>query len=113
SSALPTPPSRFHGFAKCWRLSSEGTWIMKTHPSTKTLAKRCVALGMPALVMAGCMVGPDYKKPDTPVPGEFRSAQITPAEAVSFADMPWWSVFNDATLQSLINEAIANNHDLQ
>jgi multidrug efflux system outer membrane protein len=86
---------------------------MKTHPSTKGLAKRCLLVALPAVAIAGCMVGPDYKKPDTPVPNEFRSAQITPADATSFADLPWWSVFNDPVLQALINEAVANNHDLQ
>jgi multidrug efflux system outer membrane protein len=86
---------------------------MKTHLSTKGLARRCLLVALPAIAIAGCMVGPDYKKPDTPVPNEFRSAQITPADATSFADLPWWSVFNDPVLQALINEAVANNHDLQ
>ena len=85
---------------------------MKTHPSATSLTKRCIAVALPALVIAGCMVGPDYNKPDTPVPTAFR-AQISAAEAVSFADLPWWSVFNDTTLQDLIKEAIADNHDLQ
>jgi multidrug efflux system outer membrane protein len=69
-------------------------------------------VALPAMVITGCMVGPDYNKPDTPVPNAFRS-QISATEAVSVADLPWWSVFNDTTLQALINEALANNHDLQ
>ena len=80
--------------------------------STSTLTKRCIVLSFPALLMTGCMVGPDYKKPDVPVPNDFR-AQITPVDATSFADLPWWSVFNDKALQNLINEALANNHDLE
>lgn len=67
---------------------------------------------LPAMVMAGCTVGPEYSKPDVAVPSTFR-AQITPAEAASFADLPWWSVFHDTVLQSLITEALANNYDLQ
>ncbi len=83
---------------------------MKT--STTNLVKRCLVLALTDLAITGCMVGPDFLKPDTPVPNAFR-AQISPTEAVSFADLPWWSVFNDTTLQGLIKEAIANNHDLE
>jgi multidrug efflux system outer membrane protein len=46
------------------------------------------------------------------VPSTFR-AQITPAEAVSFADLPWWTVFHDPVLQGLITESLAHNYDLQ
>ena len=85
---------------------------MKTPSSATSLTKRCIAVALPAMVITGCMVGPDYNKPDTPVPSAFRS-QISMTEAVSFADLPWWSVFNDTTLQDLIKEAIAGNHNLQ
>src|SRR3569832_456155 len=79
---------------------------------TSTLTKRCIALSMPALLIVGCTVGPDYEKPNVPMPNDFR-AQITPTDAGSFADLPWWSIFNDKALQNLINEALANNHDLE
>jgi multidrug efflux system outer membrane protein len=67
---------------------------------------------LPALLVAGCTVGPDYKKPDVPVPQEFR-AQVETAEANSIADLPWWNVFNDQALQSLITEGLRNNNDIQ
>ncbi len=35
------------------------------------------------------------------------------AETASLADLPWWSVFRDETLQGLIRTAIANNRDLR
>jgi multidrug efflux system outer membrane protein len=57
-------------------------------------------------------MGPDYKKPATPVPTEFRGATAT-AETSSIADLPWWGVFNDPQLQALISEGLANNHDLR
>jgi multidrug efflux system outer membrane protein len=85
---------------------------MKNVPMAVSLAKRCLIVAVPAVLVASCMVGPLYKKPDATVPGAFR-AQISATDAVSFADLPWWSVFNDKPLQDLINEAIANNHDLE
>ncbi len=36
-----------------------------------------------------------------------------PSEAASFADLPWWKVFGDPTLQQLIAQALANNYDLR
>ncbi len=57
-------------------------------------------------------VGPDYKPPEVKPAEEFRS-EIGPSEAASLADLPWWKVFNDKTLQELIATALANNYDLQ
>jgi len=45
-------------------------------------------------------------------PENFRSAP-TIAESASFADLPWWQVFQDERLQSLIQQALANNYDLR
>jgi multidrug efflux system outer membrane protein len=70
-----------------------------------------VALAMTAL-LAGCAIGPDYARPTLAPPEKFRG-QVTPVEAASLADLPWWEVFGDATLQGLIREAIAGNYDLR
>jgi multidrug efflux system outer membrane protein len=74
--------------------------------------RRLLAGATSGLVLAGCVVGPDYRKPDTPVPTEFRGATTT-ADPSSIADLPWWGVFNDPQLQALISEGLANNHDLR
>src|SRR4029450_4868937 len=63
-------------------------------------------------LLAGCAVGPDYKRPPTTPPETFRG-QTGPAEAASLADLPWWEVFRDATLQELLQTALANNYDLR
>jgi multidrug efflux system outer membrane protein len=65
-----------------------------------------------ALLTSACAVGPVYSRPEVDLPRSFRS-QIGTADAHSFADLPWWSVFNDPALQSLMTEALANNHNLQ
>lgn len=75
-------------------------------------ARRLLACGASALALAGCVMGPDYKRPDTPAPTEFRGAP-TAAEASSIADLPWWGVFNDPQLQGLIGEGLANNQDIK
>jgi multidrug efflux system outer membrane protein len=42
--------------------------------------------------------------------GENQQAQ---AKTASFADLPWWQVFQDAQLQGLIRLALKQNYDLQ
>jgi multidrug efflux system outer membrane protein len=65
-----------------------------------------------ALALAGCAIGPNYQRPAVVEPAVFR-AQTTPAESASFADLPWWEVFQDEALRSLVGEALANNYDLR
>ncbi len=67
----------------------------------------CVA----ALMLAGCAVGPNYKRPLVNTPAAFREAPQT-VSTNSLADLPWWSVFKDPELQDLIRVALTNNYDL-
>jgi multidrug efflux system outer membrane protein len=65
-----------------------------------------------AATIAGCKVGPEYRRPDATPPKDFRS-QVASTEAGSLADLPWWQVFNDKALQGLITQALAGNYDLK
>ncbi|CAN7372342.1 efflux transporter outer membrane subunit [Phenylobacterium sp. LjRoot219] len=85
---------------------------MKTNARKTTVCFSLLAALATAMLSPGCTMGPDYKKPDVQVPTQYRS-QLSPAEATSFADLPWWSAFNDPQLQRLINEAVTNNYDVQ
>ena len=69
-------------------------------------------LALAASLAAGCAVGPSYKRPPVTVPGETRG-QVGPAEAASLADQPWWEVFDDDSLKSLIDEALRHNFDVR
>lgn len=66
------------------------------------------------LIVAGCAVGPDYRRPGYPVPATFRGG---PPEARgdprSFGDLEWWKVFQDEQLQALIRTALEQNLDLR
>src|SRR3989449_11247466 len=57
-------------------------------------------------------VGPNYQPPHVDTPDDFRG-RIGPADAASFADVPWWQVFGDPALQDLVRRALAGNYDLQ
>ena len=64
-----------------------------------------------ACLAAGCMVGPNYERPQLAPPAQFRFAEG--AQAESLADAPWFQIFDDPILQALIRGAIANNLDLK
>lgn len=67
-------------------------------------------------LLAGCMVGPNYHRPAVQTPGSFRDLSENPqvqAQTASYADLPWWQVFEDPQLQELIRTALKQNYDLQ
>lgn len=67
-------------------------------------------------MLVGCAVGPKYHRPAVPTPATFRDAALASqqqAQAASYADLPWWQVFQDPKLQELIRTALKNNYDLQ
>jgi len=67
-----------------------------------------------AALLAGCAVGPNYKRPGTDVPASFRAAEPLPAaQAASLADLKWFDVFKDDKLQELIRRALVANYDLR
>lgn len=61
--------------------------------------------------LAGCAVGPNYKRPAVPIPDQFRSSETTPAQP-SVADTKWFDLFQDDTLKQLVTAALAQNFDL-
>src|SRR5277367_1321811 len=67
-----------------------------------------VALSL--VLLAGCTVGPKYKKPALQTPANFFTDQQ--ASTNSAADLAWWDLFKDPVLQALIREALKNNYDL-
>jgi len=66
-------------------------------------------------LLAGCTVGPKYRKPMVEAPSTFRGNGDTAAapDPDSLADLKWFEVFKDEQLQELIRAALANNYDLR
>ena len=67
-------------------------------------------------VLAGCMVGPKYHRPPVQTPAGYRDLSENPqlqTQTASYADLPWWQVFQDPKLQELIRAALKQNYDLQ
>lgn len=84
---------------------------MDTRKSTSLIAPVLLS-ALVAASLAGCMVGPDYRRPAVAPADKFRS-QVGPVEAGSIADLPWWQIFHDKALQQLVTQALAGNYDLK
>jgi multidrug efflux system outer membrane protein len=91
-----------------------------------------IALAAGLAVLAGCNVGPNYKRPSVDVPGAYRGVApdasdksyaqpdqtdplppATAQAAESLGDEKWWEVFQDRELQGLIRTALQNNYDVR
>ena len=61
---------------------------------------------------AGCTVlGPDYERPQSTLPGTFSEGGATGPAIVIAPD--WWKLYNDATLNELVAAALARNADVR
>ena len=79
-------------------------------PKARAVGLWALGFGLWILV-GGCAVGPNYKRPPINAPAAFRGE--TTISTNSFASLPWWQVFQDDTLQILIRTALTNNYDLR
>ncbi len=86
-------------------------------PGSKPIKKLAafMAAMMSSSLVVGCSVGPNYHRPVVQPPTAFRDLSETQVQAqvASYADLPWWQVFQDPQLQELIRTALKQNYDLQ
>jgi outer membrane protein, multidrug efflux system len=65
------------------------------------------------LTVAGCAVGPDYQRPADALPETFNAvAAEAAAQPAAPQEKEWWRLFQDATLDKLVDQALIHNHDL-
>jgi multidrug efflux system outer membrane protein len=73
------------------------------------LGRRAAAI---LLLLTGCSMGPNYERPATvPVPAGWRDTALALRDS-SYANIPWWGVLGDTTLQALVRIALKENRDL-
>jgi NodT family efflux transporter outer membrane factor (OMF) lipoprotein len=79
------------------------------------------------LAVAGCAVGPNFKRPALPEDGDYTAHPLSTTaagtnvfggEAQRFAkgsdiSADWWTLFHSTPLNELIESSLANNHDLK
>jgi NodT family efflux transporter outer membrane factor (OMF) lipoprotein len=66
------------------------------------------------LLLAGCTVGPDYKRPEMEVPASYKQyGEWKPAEARDLAPRgDWWLIFGDAELDALMKKVDVSNQTI-
>ena len=67
-----------------------------------------------ALTVSACAVGPNFHPPATPPAASAPFVSATPA--IANADAPptdWWRLYDDATLDDLVQQALTENNDLK
>src|SRR5690348_1491703 len=80
--------------------------------ATNGRLRAALPLALCSLLLAGCAVGPNYHPPKTEVNPAFANAGQTNVSTAQIA-VDWWRGFNDDTLQRLVDQALAGNHDLR
>ncbi|HXP66975.1 MAG TPA: efflux transporter outer membrane subunit [Steroidobacteraceae bacterium] len=79
------------------------------------------------MLIAGCAVGPNFKRPEPPQVSEYTPKPLEPTanapnvaagETQRFASgadiaADWWTLFHSQPLTQLVEQSLANNHDLK
>src|SRR5262245_48178365 len=74
---------------------------------------RCLSL-VALCALAGCAVGPDYRRPQATLPEVWaRTAEQPTPSPTELANLAWWQEFKEPPLTALVEEAFANNKDLR
>lgn len=81
------------------------------------------AAALASLLLCGCAVGPDFRRPAAPAVDRYAAEPVTVAGGTGAAaqrfvrggDIPaqWWRLFHSPQLDALIAQALANNPDLK
>src|SRR5213080_508670 len=67
-----------------------------------------------AVLLSGCAVGPNYKRPTVSVPTDYRDSMAAQtAAAPSLGNENWWQVYQDPVLADLIHTALQQNYDVR
>jgi NodT family efflux transporter outer membrane factor (OMF) lipoprotein len=66
------------------------------------------------LLLTGCAVGPNYKRPAVKTPAQYRQpVPITTADKQSLADVAWANLFQDQVITGLVKTALSQSNDLE
>lgn len=77
------------------------------------MMRRTCTFILTSLVLAGCMTGPDYIRPEIATPDDWSSEKSEGVDASRAAIATWWKELGDPTLDSLIERALEGSFDLR
>jgi multidrug efflux system outer membrane protein len=67
------------------------------------------------ILLAGCTVGPNYKRPKTDIPSVYRGVDQLPGSqnGPTLGNEKWWTIVQDEQLKKLIRTALTENYDVR
>ncbi|BCS55079.1 efflux transporter outer membrane subunit [Geobacter sp. SVR] len=86
---------------------------MHLRPITAPHSFLSVLMAVLTLTLSGCMVGPDYRRPDVEVSPTWTEAGDTRVKSETGEYRTWWQAFNDPVLNQLIGRAYDGNLSLK
>ena len=89
--------------------------------------KRLMVTLICAGILSGCMVGPDFKRPDVPATQRYTSSALTntsivkqeptaatqSSNATDSSSTTWWNIFHSDALNAMVQQALRSNHSLE
>jgi outer membrane protein, multidrug efflux system len=76
--------------------------------------RKLAFLPVVTILIAGCAVGPNYKRPVVSTPTDYRDAMpTTTAPPSSLGNENWWQVYQDPVLVQLIHTALQQNYNVR
>lgn len=68
------------------------------------------------VLSSGCLLGPDYQRPDLEIPSVYRTAASESSGksgGTSLGALGWWHLSTDSTLRGYLSEALTNSFDIR
>ena len=83
-------------------------------PALRPALLLTASVALVGCALAGCAVGPDYKRPAAPVSAAYKEASgwspAAPADALDRGD--WWTLFGDPVLNDLAGQVKVSNQNI-
>jgi NodT family efflux transporter outer membrane factor (OMF) lipoprotein len=116
-----------NSFARSQNHRNDATKTNVSSPAKQSAARVSPLIASLALLASGCAVGPNFVKPAAPDVREYTASPLSTTvsspnlaggAAQRFANggsvsADWWTLFHSKPLDDLIEESLANNHDLK
>lgn len=74
---------------------------------------RRLSAALSIALLGGCMLGPDYSRPDLGLTASYRGETAAAAQARSVSDIAWSELFQDPELTAILQRAVERNLDLK
>ena len=88
--------------------------------SWQRVARCSLLMTAVSLTLSGCLLGPDYQRPELALPTRYNAPEPSAAPTASTGgavqapvNAQWWTLFGDATLNQLVQAASQDNADIQ